>query len=191
MLEPTSLPEFSRAAPQCDGKLDDEGRCPWASITTIGRFTVCQVHIPFAMAAQNAAQEARRVAKLKMQKARAYDLRRETFTKPTTTSAVVYYFGDPVMQQVKIGTSTNLGKRIAVLRKSRPRALILATEPGTYSMENHRHQQFGRLRVHGEWFLKDPELMDHVNLMRSRHDILSPGEPVRLEWVAPIRRSAA
>lgn len=191
MQEPTRLPSSPGATPQCEGKLDDLGRCPWVSATTIGRLSVCETHIPFAMAAQHAAQEARRVAKLRMQKTRVYDLHRETLTKPTKIPAVVYYFGNPLTQQVKIGTSTNLGSRIATLRKSYPRALILATEPGTYSMEWHRHQQFGRLRVGGEWFLKDPDLMEHVNLMRARYDILSPGRPVRLAWVAPVRRSAA
>lgn len=61
-------------------------------------------------------------------------------------ASVVYYiqFGD----RIKIGTTTDLGKRLGAL----PHDCLLATEPGGPLVERQRHEQFGALRIKGEWF---------------------------------------
>jgi hypothetical protein len=81
---------------------------------------------------------------------------------------VVYYvrFGD----QVKIGTTVNLGKRL----KNLPHDEVMATEPGAGRLERQRHKQFGHLRVqkgsHREWFQLTPELAEHIAAVRARQD---------------------
>lgn len=73
-------------------------------------------------------------------------------------AGVVYYirFAD----RVKIGTTTNLARRLAGL----PHDEVLATEPGGPAVEGRRHQQFAEARVPGlnEWFYRSTELLDHI-----------------------------
>lgn len=75
--------------------------------------------------------------------------------------AIVYYFrfGD----RVKIGTTTNLAKRL----KSIPHDELIAIEPGSHGTEHMRHLQFANdrsLTGHGrEWFKLTPELREHMD----------------------------
>lgn len=82
----------------------------------------------------------------------------------------VYYI--KLGNRVKIGTTTNLPKRLEAL----PFDTLLAIEPGGNPREHARHQQFAALRVNGEWFKADGVLMDHARQMRAEH-----GEP-REAW---------
>lgn len=105
---------------------------------------------------------------------------------------VVYYIGDPDSQLVKIGTSSNLRVRLSDLRVRRPRALLLACEPGSHRVETKRHRQFATLAEplpsgEREWFRKAPILMEHVGQMRHAYGLLSSGQPVWKAWVAPLR----
>lgn len=81
---------------------------------------------------------------------------------------VVYYirFGD----RIKIGTSTNLKKRLGGV----PYDEILAVEPGSYKLEAMRHRQFDRYRLTGEWFSQGKSLMNHIEQVRQ----LASGTPV-------------
>lgn len=77
---------------------------------------------------------------------------------------VVYYidFG----KRVKIGTTTNLKRRLASF--SQPAEALLAVEPGSYEREAQRHAEFAGLRYdHTELFERGPELMDHIKAVRS------------------------
>lgn len=68
----------------------------------------------------------------------------------------VYYlqFGD----RIKIGTTTNLTQRLRDI----PHDKLLATEPGNETMERRRHRQFAALRITGEWFRAERELLAHI-----------------------------
>lgn len=83
--------------------------------------------------------------------------------------AVVYYlrFGD----RIKIGTSSDVWTRIASI----PHDRLLATEPGGYTLERERHQQFREFRLarNREWFRDCPEIRKHVNALREQY-----GDPV-------------
>ncbi|WP_396921658.1 hypothetical protein [Mycolicibacterium sp.] len=72
---------------------------------------------------------------------------------------IVYYlkFGD----RVKIGTSTNLRKRLLDI----PHDEVLAVEPGGSAMERCRHLQFANSRVNGEWFSSTDDLMQHIEAL--------------------------
>ncbi|MGX1809743.1 GIY-YIG nuclease family protein [Nocardia sp. NPDC055321] len=64
---------------------------------------------------------------------------------------------------MKIGTSTNLALRLANL----PYDELRAVELGGRRLESARHQRFRPYRHTGEWFHLAPELVDHVELMRT------------------------
>lgn len=110
----------------------------------------------------------------------------------TGIDAVVYYVGDPDSQLVKIGTSTALKRRLSSFRRARPRALLLATEPGTYPLERSRKYQFRASQEplasgETEWFRKTPYLMAHIGDLRLEHGIICPGSAIYPSWVAPLR----
>ncbi|WP_148310117.1 hypothetical protein [Nocardia otitidiscaviarum] len=74
---------------------------------------------------------------------------------------VVYYvrFGP----YVKIGWTGNLRNRVRHI----PYDEIAAVEPGARSVELKRHMQFGMDRHSGEWFHITPELVAHIERMRT------------------------
>ena len=71
--------------------------------------------------------------------------------------AVVYIAEGPVEGLVKIGTSIELAFRMKTLKL---RALV--TEPGSYRREAELHRRFAHLRVAGEWFRLEGDLLDYV-----------------------------
>lgn len=94
---------------------------------------------------------------------------------------VVYYirFGD----RIKIGTSTNLPKRLTVL----PYDELLAIEPGNVSREKARHREFAASLIPGqlEWFEATPALLAHAAALRQRFG------PPMAAWRNWITRPAA
>ena len=55
---------------------------------------------------------------------------------------------------------------------------VLAIEPGSYSLENQRHQQFEEHRFgrdrrgsRSEYFHPSPKLIDHIRSLRAEHGI--------------------
>lgn len=71
--------------------------------------------------------------------------------------SVVYYMR--LGNRTKIGTTVNLRKRMAVIQPED----CIAYELGGYNLERIRHQQFAHLRVSGEWFDLQDDLVRHVN----------------------------
>jgi hypothetical protein len=94
--------------------------------------------------------------------------------KPDQDGGVVYYVRRGSM--IKIGTTINMQKRMTAI----PPDEILATEPGSYSLEAQRHRQFRNLRVRGqvEWFHAAPLLQEHVLGVRALHGEPDPTLPV-------------
>lgn len=153
----------------CAGRTPDGGSCPWSASCTIGTVPLCRHHRDLVI--------------------------KEVGYTTGDGLAVVYYIGDPDAQLVKIGTSTALKKRLTTIRKTRPRALLLATEPGAYGVEAQRHSQFRaaqQISAAGEreWFRKTPLLMEHVAQLRSEHGVLCPGPALSSRWIAPVRAGA-
>jgi hypothetical protein len=81
---------------------------------------------------------------------------------------VVYYVR--IGSYIKIGTTTSFKYRMTSLMPDE----ILATEPGHEELERMRHKQFAHLRIPlgRERFRPDPELMDHIRMIRKHY-----GEP--------------
>jgi len=82
---------------------------------------------------------------------------------------VVYYIR--VGKYIKIGTTRNVDQR---LKQYPPGSKLLVTEPGSYTREAERHEQFADyLAERNEWFRPAPELMAHIkNLQRHERDQL-------------------
>lgn len=74
--------------------------------------------------------------------------------------AILYYAR--VGNRVKIGWTANLKQRMNNISPEE----LLATEPGGPLEEAARHQQFGKLRVAGEWFRYEGALVEHVSMLR-------------------------
>lgn len=72
------------------------------------------------------------------------------------TDGLVYFvrFGG----LVKIGWTGNLKKRMAEV----PNEEILGTVPGTMEDEKRCHVAFAHLRVKGEWFRPEPDLLEFI-----------------------------
>lgn len=77
--------------------------------------------------------------------------------------SVVYYLR--FCCRVKIGTTTNLSKRLPSI----PHDQLLAVEPGGLWKERRRHAQFAAERItkSSEWFNPSPALMAHTKALKS------------------------
>lgn len=65
----------------------------------------------------------------------------------------VYIIGSPGSSVVKLGTTTQLAKRLRALQLSSPVPLeVLWSTPGDRASEAALHEHFAHLREHGEWF---------------------------------------
>jgi hypothetical protein len=71
----------------------------------------------------------------------------------------VYFIG--VSGCVKIGYSTEVGKRLLELQRSNPLPLTVhAVMIGPVALEQSLHIRFGSLWVHGEWFRREGALAE-------------------------------
>lgn len=93
-------------------------------------------------------------------------IRRSYLRHPKQTDdQVVYYlrFAD----RIKIGTTSNPTTRLLAI----PHDEVLATEPGGYTLERQRHQQFRNLHITGEWFRLDSSLTEHIAAITAAHEL--------------------
>ena len=74
--------------------------------------------------------------------------------------SVVYYVR--IGETIKIGTTVNMKARMGGLMIDE----VLATEPGDRQLEAMRHKQFRHLRIRGERFRPEPDLMSHIAMIR-------------------------
>jgi hypothetical protein len=77
---------------------------------------------------------------------------------------VVYYVR--VGNRIKIGYTTHLKQRLASIGPEE----VLATEPGGFKLEQHRHAQFAEYRVmkNREWFVDCPAIREHIETIKAR-----------------------
>lgn len=64
---------------------------------------------------------------------------------------------------IKIGTTTNLRLRMTSLGVQS----VVAVEPGDSIREHQRHREFKASHSHGEWFISDDVLTEHVTILRA------------------------
>jgi Meiotically up-regulated gene 113 len=65
---------------------------------------------------------------------------------------------------IKIGMSSDPEERLRGININShdPRYKLLGVMPGGRTQEKNLHIQFRHIRVHGEWFLPEPELLDYI-----------------------------
>lgn len=90
--------------------------------------------------------------------------------KPPAVEGVVYYLRSG--GYIKIGWTSHLAKR---MRAYAPDSILLATEPGTRSDEQHRHRMFAVHRTHGrEWYAMVAPLTQHIERVKAQHGTPDP-----------------
>lgn len=98
--------------------------------------------------------------------------------------SIVYYIRrGPV---IKIGTTAYAPGRFEDLLPDE----ILAFEPGDVKVETRRHRQFAHLRRRGEHFLPEPELLEHIRLIREKHGDPDPEWPTINILLEPLQRAS-
>jgi len=83
------------------------------------------------------------------------------------SGSVVYFIIRRGMPGVKIGTTTNLSKRLSELQSSTPDYLfVFGTLPGDKVVEKILHKKFATNRIRGEWYEFTPEMKRFVKKHR-------------------------
>jgi hypothetical protein len=96
------------------------------------------------------------------------DLRKQDTRHYFNPTAVVYFARADGAEEIKIGTSTQLARRIRALEvSSRSKITVLATVVGSYKVEAWIQDRFRRARVRGEWFRPVPELLEYIAEIQS------------------------
>lgn len=80
------------------------------------------------------------------------------------TPSLVYFVQCRETGVIKIGTSTDVSRRVAVLASQSNRDLqLLGTRSGGRAEERRLHRKFSKLRLRGEWFRETPELLAEIH----------------------------
>jgi len=69
---------------------------------------------------------------------------------------------------IKIGFTRNMTRRFEGINSSVPYDITLLHEmPGSFDLEVDMHRKFKHLRVKGEWFRAEPELVDFIQSLKN------------------------
>lgn len=94
---------------------------------------------------------------------------------------VIYFVLNKATGLIKIGTTKRLGVRLVALRRSDGKDLVVnGVMDGSHSDERAIHKRFSHLRVKGEWFRADPELLLYIDMNTSEWSGRDPDTPVHL-----------
>lgn len=109
-------------------------------------------------------------------------------------SSFTYFVRDG--DAIKIGTSVHPEKRIKSLQTGISRPLeTLAIVSMDIADEIETHEKFAHIRISGEWFRSEPELLQFIAEVKSKHDGLPPPAYPKRRHPAPSlmdkRRAAA
>ena len=76
----------------------------------------------------------------------------------------VYFIKAPINSLIKIGTTSNLTKRLRDLRFMSPAPLEpMGYHEGDHAEERELHVMFRHARSHGEWFRPTPDVLDYIH----------------------------
>ena len=74
----------------------------------------------------------------------------------------VYFIQGCETQRIKIGISHDVDSRLKGIQSSEPLKLLAVIKQGGKDLERRLHEKFQGLRVHGEWFSPDPQLLAYI-----------------------------
>ena len=81
---------------------------------------------------------------------------------------MVYFIG-AIEGPIKIGTSTDIIRRLRALQSSHPEPLYLfAADAGGSQKERAYHTRFAKHRLTGEWFARAPEILAEIRSLHWR-----------------------
>lgn len=93
-----------------------------------------------------------------------------TYTPASGRPALVYYVTAAHSSDypIKIGfTANSMAYRMVHMQMGNPNILVcLATEAGSQGLEQERHARFRHLHIRGEWFRRDPFLMQFIETIQ-------------------------
>ncbi len=90
----------------------------------------------------------------------------------SNSSAFIYFVLNADSNAIKIGKARDLGKRLKSLQTSSPatlqllKAIQVNCEKEAVEMESKLHRKFTHLRITGEWFRAEKELLDYLSNLR-------------------------
>ena len=79
-----------------------------------------------------------------------------------TSNSGVYFIQGEITRRIKIGFSDQVDKRIKALETSEPLRLLHVMPNVSTDMERDLHKKFAHLRVIGEWFDGEQELIGYI-----------------------------
>lgn len=95
------------------------------------------------------------------------------------------YFIQQASGEIKIGRSIQPRARMRTLQSENGTKLtFLMAVPFSRITESAAHKRFGHLRLHGEWFRPDQELLDFIEVLKA--EARKPIRPARPKKVDPI-----
>ena len=77
----------------------------------------------------------------------------------------MYFIQGCETQRIKIGISHDVNSRLKGIQSSEPLKLLAVIKQGGKDLERRLHQKFQDLRVHGEWFKPDPQLLEYIGAL--------------------------
>lgn len=170
---------------QCVGR-SHHGQCPYDSTVTIATLSLCDNHWRILSEEYPNPDPCTHVVCTHV----------EEIVKPNSVvPSVVYYLINLNAQEIKIGYTTQIRKRMKALRKEHNAELyLLATEPGNVKTENTRHKEFSYLNVTptyrgkcNEWFYVDELLCAYIEDIRGVYGVLDTNKyrsgRVPEEWI--------
>lgn len=111
----------------------------------------------------------------------------EQVKRAVSVPAGITYFiraGD----SIKIGFASNLKRRLGGLQSSHHEPLeVLAAVSAADVDEYQTHQRFAHLRIRGEWFRSEPELLSYIEQINTAFGQCADPEPE--PTVRPVRKS--
>lgn len=66
---------------------------------------------------------------------------------------------------IKIGYSRNVKPRVQTIR-----AKVIGAVPGEREVEKKLHKRFAHLRVRGEWFRPEDDLLEYISVKAQKHE---------------------
>lgn len=154
-------------------------QCGLMADENVGGIALCHIHLRMLLDAlvsqvwdAGSSKEPTRItARIALEERARQESRPVPLARPRrvkTRSSVVYFIEDPVEGSIKIGTAQDVQQRLKGLQTGHPRALaVLATTPGDNRLESELHERFAHLRIRGEWFRPEPDLLAFIDRLRA------------------------